>query len=112
MNDKSVIVLGKILKYAEDALYYIGEMDYEAFVADSKTFSATAFVLGQIGELAKSVDDETQSVTSDINWRGMRGLRNRIVHDYENIDMKMLWDVIKIDLPQLIEKIKVYIATM
>jgi len=108
MNDKGLIVLSKILKYAQDAIQYVNGMDYELFVADSKTLSATAFALGQIGELAKNASDNTQSTTSAINWRGMRGLRNRIVHDYENIDLKMLWDVIKTDLPDLVKQIEAH----
>ena len=112
MNDKSLIILGKILKYAKDALNYVDAMDYAAFVIDSKTLSATAFVLGQIGELSNNVSEETQATAPDINWCGMRGLRNRIVHDYENIDMKMLWDVIKTDLPKLIAQIEFHINGM
>ena len=108
MNDKSLVVLGKILKYSRDALSYVGDMDYDSFIADSKTMSAVAFALGQIGELAKNVSEEVQSATPGINWRGMRGLRNRIVHDYENIDFVMLWDVIKTYLPELIEQIQTY----
>jgi len=102
MSDKDRIVLQKILKYARDALSYVGDMDYDAFIDDSKTLSATAFVIGQIGELAKTVSDDVQKTAPDINWRGMRGLRNRIVHDYENVDLNMLWEVIKTDLPELL----------
>ena len=108
MSDKSLVVLGKILKYSRDALSYVGDMDYDLFITDSKTLSAVAFALGQIGELAKNVSDDVQSATPEINWRGMRGLRNRIVHDYENIDSMMLWDVIKTYLPELIEQIQTY----
>ena len=110
MSDKNVIILKKVLKYAQDALSYVGDMDYDSFIADGKTLAAVAFVLGQIGELAKNVSEETQSASADIDWRGMRGLRNRIVHDYENIDMKMLWDVIRTDLPKLIAQIKTHLG--
>ena len=108
MNDKDLAILQKIHKYVREALFYIEGIDYDTFITDSKTLSATAFVLGQIGELAKVVSDETQSAASNINWRGMRGLRNRIVHDYENIDLKMLWDVVKTDLPELLIQIETY----
>jgi len=94
------------MKYARDALSYVGDMDYDTFVADSKTLSAAAFVIGQIGEIANIVSDETQKATPEINWRGMRGLRNRIVHDYENVDLNMLWEVIEKDLPELIMQLE------
>ena len=109
MNDKDLVVLQKIKKYIHEAIFYVQDMDYNTFMTDSKTLSATAFVLGQIGESARAVSDKTQSAASNINWRGIRGLRNRIVHDYENIDLKMLWDVIKTDLPALLAQIEKYL---
>ena len=101
MNDKDRVVLQKIMKYASDAVSYVGDLDYDTFIADSKTLSATAFAIGQIGELARVISDEVQTAAPYINWRGMRGLRNRVVHDYDNVDYKMLWDVIKTNLPEL-----------
>ena len=106
MSDKSLVVLSKIHKYAREAVLYADGLEYEAFIVDGKSMSAIAFVLGQIGELVKNVSEKTQSKAPGIDWRGIRGLRNRIVHDYENIDMKMLWDVIKTDLPELIAQIE------
>ena len=106
MNDKDKVIMQKMLKYARESLLYVEGMDYDAFIADSKTLSATAFVLGQIGELARVVSDEFQATASSIKWRGMRGLRNRIVHDYESVDLKMLWDVMHTDLPELLIQIE------
>ena len=63
-------------------------------------------MLGQIGELAKLVSDGTQAAAPQIHWKGIRGLRNRIVHDYENVDLAMLWSVITSDLPELLSKIE------
>ena len=101
MNAKDKIVLQKIVVYVTEALSYTGGMSFDDFAADSKTVNATAFVLGQIGELAKLVGDETQKANPQIQWRGIRGLRNRIVHDYENLDMTMFWEVVRDDLPEL-----------
>ncbi len=101
MNAKDKIVLQKIVVYVTEAQSYTKGMSFDDFAADSKTVNATAFVLGQIGELAKLVSDETQNANPQIQWRGIRGLRNRIVHDYENLDMTMFWEVVRDDLPEL-----------
>jgi uncharacterized protein with HEPN domain len=101
MNAKDKIVLLKIVGYIKEALLYTGGKSFNDFSADSKTVNATAFVLGQIGELVKLISDETQKANPEIQWRGIRGLRNRIVHDYESIDMTMFWEVIRDDLPEL-----------
>ena len=73
--------------------------------------SATAFVLGQIGELAKEISSEVTTAYPEIPWKGMRGMRNRIVHDYENVDLAMLWDVIANDLPELLTQIGTLLDT-
>jgi uncharacterized protein with HEPN domain len=67
-----------MLHYISEALSYTSGVTFDIFAQDSKTINATAFVLGQIGELAKLVSDEMQGFTPQIHWRGIRGLRNRI----------------------------------
>lgn len=43
---------------------------------------------------------------SDIPWNSIKGMRNRIVHDYENVDLSVLWGTIKESLPDLKDKLK------
>ena len=106
MSDRDKLILQKIVGYISEALSYTHNLDFEIFSQDRKTINATAFVLGQIGELAKQVSEEIQNTNPHIQWRGIRGLRNRIVHDYENIDMNRLWEVISDDLPELEKQIQ------
>lgn len=103
MNDKDKTILLKIQKYVADVESFTGGMTFEAFLNDAKTICASAFALGQIGELAKLVSAQTQQDNPSIPWHKLKGLRNRIVHDYESIDMKMLWATISYSLPELKE---------
>lgn len=107
MKDKDRLILTKIVGYIEKADSYIEGLSYDAFSKDSKTMSATAFVLGQMGELAKNISSETETSYPQIDWKGMRGMRNKIVHDYDNVDLKILWDTVKGDLPDLLKQIEV-----
>jgi uncharacterized protein with HEPN domain len=106
MNDRDRILLQKIEKYILDAANYTAGMDFSVFSNDSKTISATAFVMGQVGELAKEISTDMTAAHPDIPWKGMRGMRNRIVHDYENVDLKILWGTISEDLPVLLSQIR------
>jgi uncharacterized protein with HEPN domain len=106
MSDRDRGILLKIEKYILDAGNYTAEMDYDSFSNDSKTISATAFVLGQVGELAKEISPDMTAAHPGIPWKGMRGMRNRIVHDYENVDLKILWETIRDDLPALLSQIR------
>lgn len=107
MKDKDKLILKKIAGYIEEADSYVNNLSYDAFLKDSKTMFATAFVLGQIGELANRISPETEMSYPQIDWKGMRGMRNRIVHDYENVDLMILWDTLKNDLPDLLKQIKI-----
>ena len=105
MSGRDRVILQKIVKYINEALFYTQGLDFDEFSQDSKTMSATAFALGQIGELAKEISSEIETAYPAIPWKGMRGMRNRIVHDYENVDLAMLWDVVASDLPELLAQI-------
>ena len=76
-------------------------MKAEEFLEDKKTMTACAFSVSQIGELAKEISDETQNKYKDIPWSAIKGMRNKIVHDYENVDLAVLWGTIEESLPEL-----------
>ena len=66
---------------------------------------ACVFNLSQLGELANKIDEEYEKAHSDIPWRQIYGLRNRIIHDYEGINLKLIWEIIKDDLPDLVTQL-------
>lgn len=59
------------------------------------------FNLSQMGELVGKLDNTFMEAHGEIPWRAMRGLRNRIVHDYDGVNLRLVWDVIEGDLPEL-----------
>ena len=105
MNARELAILAKIKRYAQQAMEFLGDQDFSAFSCDAKTISAVVFSLGQIGELAGRLDDGFTKKYDSIPWRKIRGLRNRIVHDYEGIQLTIVWDVLKDFLPELITNI-------
>jgi uncharacterized protein with HEPN domain len=50
-------------------------------------------------------DDLRQSYP-DIPWKGMSGMRDRIIHGYDNVDLQIVWDVVKRDIPEIKPKIE------
>ncbi len=63
--------------------------------------------LGEIvGEAATRVSAQGQSRHSSIPWQKARGMRNRLVHGYDMIDLRVLWDTITDDLPPLIAELE------
>ncbi|MEE1264528.1 HepT-like ribonuclease domain-containing protein [Ruminococcus sp.] len=64
----------------------------------------------QIGELAKiALSDSAKAQITTIPWKQLYGMRNRIVHGYSGVDMRIVWDTIHDDLPVLKNKIEKYL---
>ena len=54
----------------------------------------------------KGTADEYKQEKSYIPWNSLYGLRNRIVHDYGNVDLKIVYETLKNDIPELLEMIE------
>lgn len=106
MKSKDRILIQKIIRYIEDVEKYTEGMEAIDFLDDKKTITACAFTVSQIGELAKDITEDTQNKYNDIPWKSIKGMRNRIVHDYENVDLSVLWGTIKNSLPSLKNELK------
>lgn len=55
---------------------------------------ATIFAISQIGELVKNINKETMEKYPNIEWIIIKNLRNKIVHDYEGINLNLIWDIV------------------
>lgn len=105
MKEHEKLILEKIKIYAEQAIQFKEGMTFEEFSNDPKTISACVFNLSQIGELVTRLDSGFLEANSHIPWHKMKGMRNRIVHDYEGIKLNIVWDVLVDFLPELIRNI-------
>ena len=106
MKSKDRIIIQKIIVYIDDIEKYVEGLQAKEFMDDKKTITACAFTVSQIGELVKEIDSEMINKYTNIPWNSIKGMRNRIVHDYENVDLSVLWGTIKESLPELKDKFK------
>ncbi len=95
------IIVGKLLGYTDKILNYCLGLDYDRFCRDTKLVEACVFNLSQMGELSNRVDEAFAQAHPEVPWRYLYGLRNRIVHDYEGVNLRLIWQIIEEDLPQL-----------
>ena len=98
---RNEIIVQKLIGYTDKILRYCDGAGYGEFCADTKLVEACVFNLSQMGELANRVDDAFAAAHPAIPWRHIYGLRNRIVHDYEGVNLQLIWEVIHDDLPIL-----------
>jgi uncharacterized protein with HEPN domain len=96
--------LQHILDAIDRATSYVAEMDVNAFERDTRTQDAVIRSIEIIGEAAKrvrSANPEFATRHSHIPWDLMYDMRNRIVHDYFEIDLEVVWQTVLSDLPTL-----------
>ena len=78
----------------------IGELNVNEVLLDSMLFRMI-----QISENAKKLSDEYKKIHGNIPWSALSGLRNRIVHDYGNVDLDVVYETLRNDIPDLLELI-------
>ncbi len=100
---RNEVIIQKMLAHAAKLVVYCEGCDYDGFAADAKLVDVCVFNLSQVGELCRAVDDVYEKAHPEIPWREMYGLRNRIIHDYEGVNLRLVWEIISEDIPDLIE---------
>ena len=76
-----------MIDYIDKALRYTEKCDFNVFSSNEEKVDATVFALSQIGELVKNISNETMEKYPNIEWIIIKNLRNKIVHDYEGINL-------------------------
>ncbi len=111
MNAKDKQVLEKIHEHICSVQKYCENCStLEDFQLYSMCVEACVFNLMQIGELAKmSLSDELKQELKNVPWKQLYGMRNRIVHGYSGVNMQIVWDTIKEDLPDLDKELNLYL---
>lgn len=67
-------------------------------------------LLEVLGEAANRISDDEQERHPEIPWAEIIGLRNRLIHGYDSIDMDILWQIVSQDLPPLIQSLEKIVA--
>ncbi len=98
------------LQHIQDAileiLSYTKDISFEEFKSNSMILFASVKQLEIIGEAANNVTKRFQNIYKEIEWRTIIGLRNLLVHEYFGIDEKIVWGIIKKDIPKLQKELK------
>lgn len=80
---------------------HTGEITLDEFEKNEVLVDSVMFRMIQISENSAKLTDEFKSMHANIPWRAIKGLRNRIVHEYGNVDLSVVYDTVKKDIPVL-----------
>lgn len=85
---------------------YSRDSEFADFIKNSMMRFACIKQMEIIGEASNHISDEIKVRFSSIEWSQIIGMRNVFVHEYFGVDPNIVWDIIKVDLPGLKEKVK------
>jgi len=100
MKKDNSLLLSHILEAVKDIEDYIKDTSsVEDFIFDKKTHDAVLRSFQVIGEAANNLDENFIESNPNVEWEKVIGMRNFIIHEYFGVDLNIVWDTIKEDLP-------------
>jgi uncharacterized protein with HEPN domain len=89
------LLIADMIVAIEEINNFIEGDNYETFTGDAKTKAAVVRNLEIIGEAASMISEETKLLYPLVEWKEMKSLRNKLIHDYFGIDFSIVWNIIK-----------------
>ena len=107
MRDKkdNLIYIKNIRDAIEKISTYVGKHKYEEFFSNEWDQAAIIRYFEIIGEAVNNIDEDFKKIIPDIEWRDISDFRNFLIHDYMDIDVKIVWQAMTVDIPVLKQKI-------
>ena len=93
--------LSKVIKDIYHILFHTKDMTRDKLQENEVLLDSVVFRLIQISENMDNVSNDYKERNPEVPWKDIKGFRNRLVHDYGNVNLKFIYDTIQMDLPVL-----------
>ena len=103
MNDRDMIVLKKMVQYADEIALTVEKLnlDFIKFETDFIAKNAISMCILQIGELVGKLSDDFKAQYHKMPRRDIKSMRNIAAHNYGELDTEVLWETVTNDIPEL-----------
>ncbi|MDJ1168503.1 DUF86 domain-containing protein [Roseofilum sp. BLCC_M154] len=109
MQSREIHYLLDMLNAAKLAQEFALGIGWEEFQADLMRQAAITREIEIIGEAARRISEESQAEVPEIPWHQIIGMRNRIVHEYDRLNLATIWQTVQNALPELIRVLETLI---
>lgn len=106
MEKDDRIYLDHILESFSKVVQYLEDVSYEAFLADEEKQDAIIRKIEVAGEDTKRLSKDLREKYNQIPWRAIAGMRDKLIHDYFDVDLETVWETATNDIPNLLPDIK------
>lgn len=94
--------LKKIISDLEFVIRHTKGITYDALLEDELLIDSIMFRLIQVSENSDKLTEAFKASFTSIPWRALKGMRNRIVHEYGNVDLEVVYNTVTKDIPDLL----------
>ena len=95
------VYIQDIIDASQSILEYTKNYTLKKFSDDKKTIDAVIRNFEIIGEAAKKIPQQVKDKYPDLHWRGMAGMRDKLIHEYFGINIEIVWDTIIKEIPKI-----------
>ena len=110
MKENDRIRIHHIIDAAQEELSFVRNVDQENFSNNRMMILSVIKEIEIIGEAVSKISDEIKLMYSDVPWEDIVGMRNRLIHGYFDVDVKLVWNTTKIDPPPLVSSLEAILA--
>lgn len=111
MKNKDIQVIKKMISYCNDISTLLKRYNnsYDEYLEDISFQYSCNMCIIQIGELVGRISDEMRNDHPEIPWSAIKRMRNLHAHDYENVDLDIVWNTLTDDIPYLKKQLQAMI---
>lgn len=106
MRAEDRIRLLHMVEASQTALRFVSGRNRDDLQTDQMLLFAVVRAIEVLGEAANKVSDDVRRSHTDIPWKAIVGMRNRLIHAYFDIDAEMVWQTLQVEIPVILPRLR------
>jgi uncharacterized protein with HEPN domain len=95
-----------LIRACKLSIQFCADLDWHTFSQDLKTQSSVLYQIVILGEAVNRLSSDFIVNNPQIPIRQIKGMRNRVVHEYKEVDLKVLWEAMQTSIPDLLKELE------